>query len=196
MTQPEFLYYHWGPALCKFTIEEDFRLGLLDRSKKLRNDFRNELYGHIDKEYEFTDREYFAKGFEKIFDEYKKHTEWWFNKKKFSKAGIISLWVNFMQKGEFNPLHYHKGDFSFVIYLDVPEEIYSSNIISTDEGGGPGTIYFHYGEISNKHAITTQKFQPKTGEMFIFPATLGHSVAPFRFDVTRISMSGNLEITE
>jgi hypothetical protein len=36
--------------------------------------------------------------------------------------------------------------------------------------------------------------KPKTGDFFVFPAKLHHTVAPFKSDVTRISVSGNLEI--
>ena len=33
---------------------------------------------------------------------------------------------------------------------------------------------------------------PRTGEMYIFPALLQHWVCPFKSDVTRISVSGNV----
>jgi hypothetical protein len=33
---------------------------------------------------------------------------------------------------------------------------------------------------------------PKTGDMYIFPATLKHWVFPFKSLVTRVSVSGNI----
>ena len=35
---------------------------------------------------------------------------------------------------------------------------------------------------------------PKTGDIFIFPASLKHYVYPFKSKVTRISVSGNLNL--
>ena len=36
---------------------------------------------------------------------------------------LASLWVNFQKKHEFNPLHYHDGLLSFVIWMDSPFDI-------------------------------------------------------------------------
>ncbi len=40
--------------------------------------------------------------------------------------------------------------------------------------------------------ITNNSFFPQEGEMFIFPAWLKHWVFPYKSDVTRISVSGNI----
>ena len=45
-----------------------------------------------------------------------------------------------------------------------------------------------------KWAMTGQTYRPKTGDMIIFPALLQHWVVPFKSKVTRISVSGNMEI--
>ena len=42
--------------------------------------------------------------------------------------------------------------------------------------------------------MTKKVVVPKTGDMYIFPASLRHSVYPFKGDSTRVSMSGNLYI--
>ncbi len=98
------------------------------------------------------------------------------------------LWVNYMKKTEHNPLHSHGGLFSFVAYLDVPEQIRQesksqdkiANAISR------GRIEF----VSSTGGY--KSLNPKTGDMFIFKSSQMHQVYPFYSDNVRISMSGNL----
>jgi len=192
-----YLYYSWGPPFIADKIDEKFRKELLDRGLKLNTDFRSELAGHIDKENEYTlddDKKFFVENMQKHIDDFKTHSDLYLNKVMFTELKLKKLWINFMKKGEFNPIHHHGGDISFVIYLDVPEKINEEQIMSTDKNGGPGAIYFIYGDPANNWSCNLQKFRPKTGDIFIFPANLGHTVAPFRSDVTRISVSGNFEI--
>tara|TARA_R100001509_G_scaffold123422_1_gene77142 strand:- start:11 stop:616 length:606 start_codon:yes stop_codon:yes gene_type:complete len=196
---PPYMFYHWGPPFIKGYIDEDFRKGLLERGSRLNSDFRTNLSGHIDNEKVYIkdeDKNYFCENMQKIILDYKKHAEWYLNKPVFKKIELISLWINYMKKGEYNPPHIHTGDISFVIYLEVPEQINEEKIVCADGKYGPGTIYFNYGDPANKHSVNFLNFKPKTGEYFMFPANLLHQVAPFRSDVTRISLSGNFKITE
>ena len=62
-------------------------------------------------------------------------------------------------------------------------------------GLGPGTITFFYGE-DQKGIVTAHGVRPTESDLWIFPASLRHMVPPFRSDVTRISISGNLIITD
>ncbi len=48
------------------------------------------------------------------------------------------------------------------------------------------------GDSDKKNSITNNSFFPQEGEMFIFPAWLKHWVFPYKSDVTRISVSGNI----
>ena len=41
------------------------------------------------------------------------------------KIVLDSLWINFSQKHDYNPPHTHTGALSFVIYCQVPKEIFS-----------------------------------------------------------------------
>jgi len=70
-------------------------------------------------------------------------------------------------------------------------EILEENKNYVGKSCGPGGIQFLYGE-GNRRAITYMSEVPQTGDMFIFPAWLKHWVSPFRSDVTRISVSGNV----
>ena len=65
------------------------------------------------------------------------------------------------------------------------------------EGTGikPGCLSFEFTQQARpKWAITGQSTIPETGDMYIFPAMLQHWVAPYKSKVTRVSVSGNLEI--
>ena len=59
------------------------------------------------------------------------------------------------------------------------------------KSSGPGGISFLYGE-GNRQAITYQAVFPEEKDFYIFPAWLKHWVAPFRSDVERVSVSGNI----
>ena len=56
------------------------------------------------------------------------------------KGQLMSLWMNYMRAGEYNPFHNHAGSLSFVIYIDVPNEIYKEE--NPANGHAPGTITF------------------------------------------------------
>ena len=104
---------------------------------------------------------------------------------------LDKLWINFMKKGEFNPVHDHSGNISFVIYTSVPNEILMENKDFKGKGSGPGCISFFHGENSENYR-SEYHFLPKRGYMFIFPAWLKHWVCPFQSDCVRISVSGNV----
>lgn len=110
---------------------------------------------------------------------------------------LNSAWVNFQQKGEFNPLHNHTGLYSFVLWYKIP---YYINI---EEKAGPGRksknqlsgkFQFHYtnilGNITGAALAIDKKWE---GQILLFPSLLSHSVYPFySSNDYRISISGNL----
>ena len=106
---------------------------------------------------------------------------------------VMSLWINYQQANEYNPPHNHGGDVSFVIYLQVPEEIVKENeeMQGVHRNVGPGMINFSHGE-EMPFCINQSSKMPEVGDLFIFPAWLQHHVNAFKSDVERISVSGNL----
>lgn len=108
-------------------------------------------------------------------------------------------WVNFQQKHEFNPLHNHSGDFSFVIYVKIPyliedEKKYTSTVPAQLQI--PGSFIFHYtdalGQISPWTLPTDKTYEKR---IIIFPARMMHVVHPFySSDDFRVSVSGNLKV--
>jgi len=109
---------------------------------------------------------------------------------------LDNLWLNKMVAGEYNPLHNHSADISFVYYIDVPEEIHEeeNNTTAMDMGA----IEFIYGKGSGYEPnhfldpITNYIQVPQANELFIFPSFLYHHVQQFKSDVERISIAGNL----
>ena len=102
-----------------------------------------------------------------------------------------------MGPGEFNPPHVHANcDFSSVLFIKVPEKLKEENKkfqgYILENGGGPGAISFTYGE-AHPHSLSHKNFFPKEGDLYIFPATLTHFVAPFMCKEERISISANLK---
>ncbi len=115
------------------------------------------------------------------------------------------FWVNFQRKNEYNPLHYHSGFLSFVIWIKIPynreDEINLPNIKnSIGKGRIHSSLVFRYPVSSDWGGIGSYTLElDKTHEnkMIIFPAHLMHEVTPFyTSDDYRISVSGNLVFAE
>lgn len=112
---------------------------------------------------------------------------------------LENMWVNFQKKHEFNPVHVHKGIFSFVIWLQVPYEIEYEKANSPGKDGNhnlAGCFQFHFlnilGEFSELTLPVDRRFE---GKICFFPARLSHSVNPFySSDDYRISIAGNISL--
>ena len=193
----DLINYRFGPLLTGLALDNEFTKELSKRGKKTKIDWSKNLAGHIEKELRFEEKDmlWFLKMSNEVFSRY---IELYL---KYSSLDIDTvspkrsyklenLWINFMKKGEFNPIHTHGGHISFVIYTSVPEEIKNENHKFKGNGAGPGSINFIHGETSEYRS--EHSFVPKTGDMFLFPAKLRHYVPPFSSDVVRESVSGNI----
>ena len=97
------------------------------------------------------------------------------------------LWVNYQHQYEHNPLHKHSGIFSFVWYLDIPEEIRQEHHNQTSNSETRGMLSFQSSR-SSENLI----FNPKTTDVLIFKSDHRHQVYPFYTHNTRVSMAGNI----
>ena len=111
-----------------------------------------------------------------------------------NKIELISSWVNYMTKFESNPLHTHDDDLSFVIFTEVPE-ILKQEVKDAVGNTRPGAINFIHTLGMEKYNVNQHTFMPEVGDFFIFPASLHHYVNHFQSDGERISVSGNIKIT-
>ena len=191
-------YFLFGPVIGGVMCDNDLCKELLNRGRKTTKSHVQYLAGHLDKEniFDKNDRQWFVDNFQNYFIPYFKKLQdvsdpnFYYGIPPYKEVWLSNLWINFMKKGEFNPPHGHDGDFSFVLYLQVPKELAEEDKKFKGQGTGPGIISFMYGE-EQKGIRTAQGITPNLNELWIFPASLKHCVPPFKSDVERISISGN-----
>jgi len=109
----------------------------------------------------------------------------------------ISAWINYQKKYEFNPLHNHSGDFSFVIWIDIPYNIEDEmNLPWCMNSNMPCPSVFSLVYLTPLGKITGKPFyldKKDSGRMVIFPSEMYHMVYPFyTSDDYRISIAGNM----
>jgi hypothetical protein len=194
-------YYYWGPLLWRSKISLEVCDELLLRGRALTTPLNHKLASIIDdvKVYDKTeDRKFLVENMIPFLSSYFEFSKTWFPNRALEplpELELIRCWINFQQANEYNPEHTHDGDFSFVVYLKIPENLKKENNDYIGTSNGPGAITFRYGE-DNDWASSSQSFLPEKGDIFIFPAKLAHSVHPFKSDDERISVSGNFRIVK
>jgi len=188
----------FGPYVMRTKIDEDIRLRLLKDGKKELKSYHKQLAGHLTTQLKYnTDTTgWFYQSTNHIWSAYR---EGWSNFFGLTNEGVElnahDLWVNFMKPGDFNPVHTHGGNYSFVIFLDVPKQLQKEQQEFEGTSAKPGSLMFEFTQQAKpKWAMTGQAFLPSTGDMLVFPALLQHWVVPFKTKCTRISVSGNLEV--
>ena len=196
----KYTFPYWGPFVMETKVDQEFVDILLEKGKESREknlDHRSKLAGMIDNEYYYEDfGDWFVPKFTPYIHAYIEglQTSWEVDIKPIKECITTSLWLNYQKAKEYNPPHHHEGDLSFVIYLQVPDEIKKENekMQGVHNNEGPGMIVFDYG-IDMPLSIGSYSTLPRVGDLFIFPAWLTHYVHAFKSDVERISVSGNIE---
>ena len=186
--------FNWGPCVIKCKIKPEYGKLLLKEAKLNKDDFRTRLAGQIEKETGYSDES--KKLLIPILSQYlgvydQAYQQWTQKHDKKPEYLLSALWINYQKNNEFNPPHDHDGALSFVIYLQIPEELKKENKAYVGRSAGPGGIQFLYGD-GPREAITYMSHFPEEGDMFVFPAWLKHWVSPFKSDCVRISVSGNV----
>ena len=200
MGKIKYTYSHFGPFLFQSKVDKDITDFLLQEGEKAHTSHNSKLAGHIQNQIAYPENELkkFYAMFAPYIETYREgHCEFHNLIKSVPiHVGAVDLWINYMKSGDFNPLHTHGYDISFVIFLDVPKEIHQEAQDYEGTAYKPGSISFEYGQPSRPQwSRVSLGYMPQAGDLFIFPALLQHWVAPFKSDVTRISVSGNLAIT-
>jgi len=188
-------FFYFGPHLFKVTLDKKFCNKMLDfkstnASESLAGHFENE---HFVSKY---GQDYFmnhlkSTGVVQCFKESFRH---FYNAEVPGDLELSSLWINYMSSGDFNPMHQHSGDLSFVLFVKTDEQILEENRKHRGTNGdvGPGALTFSWGE-PQEGMIQHKSFVPNEGDLLIFPAKLRHMVYPFKSDVKRISIAGNIQ---
>lgn len=113
---------------------------------------------------------------------------------------LSSLWVNFQNKHEFNPLHDHAGVLSFVVWMKIPYDHEEQSKLEiahrSNSKHDVGNFGFMYSDIlGGTRSYIFQMDKEREGMMVLFPSRLKHQVFPFyECDEERVSISGNLDI--
>ena len=187
--------FNWGPCVVKVKITDDFKKLLLNEARKNKLDFTDKLAGILDNETGYSDesKTLIVPEISKYLGVYDQMFEKFINKPYKKKPHYImtALWINYQKQNDFNPPHDHDGKLSFVIYLQIPDELKKENAAYKGKSCGPGGIQFVYGD-GPRDCVTYQSFMPEENDMYIFPAWLKHWVAPYKSDCVRISVSGNV----
>ena len=119
--------FNWGPCVIKLKIVDEFKKLLIDEGKKTTRDFRDKLAGILDNEKGYDEESKkkvlpYMSQYLGIYDQmYQKYVLKPYEKRP--EYVISALWVNYQKQHEFNPPHDHDGKLSFVVYLQIPEEL-------------------------------------------------------------------------
>lgn len=208
----DFIKYAFGPELMKTNVDLELCEELLNKAK-LENSNKEKVKSVTFSsayQYSYENISYFKDKILPYIDSYLNKVSEIRNIKPYNfKSNLDELWINFQKPKDFNSPHFHAYDISFVIYVDMPDDIKKEK--SVDRGFPNGSITFNYGqnlkkfnrndleftEILNSYIspITQITHLPVTGEMFIFPSYLMHFVAPFfSKNIERISVAGNVTL--
>jgi hypothetical protein len=115
------------------------------------------------------------------------------------RFAMETMWVNFQQKHEFNPLHRHTGIYSFVIWVEIPYFLNFEKEIGPGKNANvnrAGMFEFTYTDIlGNLRGESIGVDKSYEGCIIMFPARLHHMVHPFySTENYRISVAGNIKV--
>ena len=207
------ILYPFSPPIFQTEVDSNFTKQLIDEGRKLtkkEDDFNHNLAGNLKYGRSYIYKEdyilkvepylktYVERFFNGIYSQFGQNTKMINNllevqngrrKARQGNIRLDTLWINFSQKHDFNPPHNHTGVLSFVIFCQVPKEIFEVQADSNTQRAGH--LHFSYGEEVNKLMGTEYPVKPYEDLMFIFPASLRHFVPAYWVDAERISVSGN-----
>jgi len=189
---------YFGPVLMQTKVDQTRLDKLKEYGTIARNNkqsFNHKLAGHLKSQFYFDEQSslWFYDNFKQEFDAYSNLFDAHFKQRSIKQFEPVGLWINYMRSGDFNPAHIHGADLSFVIFVEVPDELKKEADAHEGDSPDPGSISFIYGEDSD-WVVSSHAHFPATGDMFIFPAKLRHFVMPFKSDIERVTVSGNLRM--
>jgi len=198
ITNVKSTHMNWGPFVMKTKLPDYIIKKLKTEGKKAKESYNHALAGHLKNQFLYPQQvqEWFYTEIHPIIQAYRNgHCKFHGIEELNVDLQADDLWVNFMEPGDFNPVHTHGGDYSFVVFVDVPKELKKEQREFEGTSGKPGALMFEYTQQARpRWATTGTTVLPETGYMFMFPALLQHWVAPFKSNATRISVSGNLRV--
>ena len=111
--------------------------------------------------------------------------------KEVKSFNLKSSWAVCQFESDYNPIHWHDGHISGVMYTKMPKDLGSSYKNENKNG----RISFIHG--STQFLVSSvYDVKPEVGDLFIFPSYMMHTVYPFFSDQERRSVSFNAFIDE
>ena len=191
-------YVHWGPYVMKTSLPKHIINKLKTEGKKAKESYSHKLAGHLDQQYLYPAdvQRWFYDNMTPYIRAYRDgHCKYHNLENLKVELNADDLWVNYMKAGDFNPKHTHGGDYSFVLFLDVPKALEKEAKEFKGSGAKPGSLLFEFTQQAKpRYATTGHSVMPETGDFYMFPAMLQHWDCTFKSKVTRISVSGNMRI--
>jgi len=176
-------------------LKNEAKFILENQSQFLKHN--NKLAGNLEKEYS-TDRskEILEKDLITLANEYHEHSQ---ENNHYLNWKIKDLWINFQKKYEYNPMHDHAGDLSFVLWISIPYDLKEElSLPNCKNSNTPANSLFEFiftdflGRIVSNRINVDKSYE---GTIIMFPSALHHTVHPFyTSDDYRISISGNLVV--
>ncbi len=111
--------------------------------------------------------------------------------KEFKTFEIKSSWAVCQFESDYNPIHWHDGHLSGVMYTKIPDDFGSSY----KKINKNGNIAFIHGS-TQLTAASVYDVKPEIGDLFIFPSNMMHTVYPFFSEEERRSVSFNVFLDE
>ena len=194
----KYTYTNWGPFLMKMKMPDYIIKRLKAEGLKCKTSYNKQLAGHLDNQFLYPEsvQMWFYNEINPVLEAYRTgHSKFHGIENLPVEMRPEDLWVNYMKPGDFNPLHTHASDYSFVLFLDVPKKLEQEAKDFKGTSTAPGSLMFEFGvQLRPNWATTGVANKPKTGDFFMFPSLLQHWVCPFKSKVTRISVSGNISL--
>ena len=121
-------HINWGPYVMRTKLPDYIIKRLLKDGDKLRKEdsYNKKLAGHLNHQflYKRETQNWFYKEIHPIVNAYRDgHSRFHGIENLAVELSFDDLWINYMKAGDFNPLHTHGGDYSFVIFLDIPKKL-------------------------------------------------------------------------
>jgi len=194
----ECTYTNWGPYLMKTKMPDYIIKRLKAEGLKCKTSYNKHLAGHLNNQFLYPKavQMWFYNEITPVLEAYR-HGHCQFHGVENLRVELepSDLWVNYMKAGDFNPLHTHGSDYSFVLFLDIPKALEKEQKQFEGTAAKPGALMFEYTQQARpRWATTGTTICPTTGDFYMFPALLQHWVAPFKSKVTRTSVSGNISL--
>ena len=178
MNEVTYNFYHWGPFLFRSTMDKELCELILDEGRQVRGKsdqlYTHKLAGHLGEQYKLSRDKIMPKLAVFLEGYCIGYNKWRGGGGLKPKAVLLSLWINYMKAGDFNPPHDHSGDLSFIIFPQIPKKLIEENKKFKGTLEGPGGVSWLYGQSGNHMNISMVQQMPQDKELFIFPANLKH----------------------